>query len=276
VKAAGERGTGALFAGNKRACPPSSPPAAEDPKVLAIVLRIDSPGGSAVASDLIWREVVQIKKPVIASMGDVAASGGYYVAMGARKIFAEPGTVTGSIGVVGGKLVLGGLYKKIGITTAVISRGKNSGALSDTQPFTPEERKAWTTLLEDTYRQFVDKAAQGRKMPKEKLEELAQGRVYTGRMAVANGLVDALGTLSDAVAEAKKAAGLKPDDKVELQILPRPKSIFEQLFGDPGDVTTDLRLAIPGLRNPLWQAALLRHLFAEPSLVLMPFQVKLR
>ena len=250
--------------------------AADDPKVLAIVLRIDSPGGSAVASDLIWREVVRINKPVIASMGDVAASGGYYIAMGARKIYAEPGTVTGSIGVVGGKLVLGGLYQKLGITTEVISRGKNSGALSDIQPFTPDQRKAWTALLEATYRQFVAKAAQGRNMPVAKLEQLAQGRVYTGRMAAANGLVDALGTLSDAVAEAKKAAGLKPDDKVELQVLPRPKTLFEQLFGDEGELTSDLRLALPGRRSPLGQAALLRHLFAEPTLLLMPLEVKLR
>ena len=163
--------------------------------MLAVVLRIDSPGGSAVASDQVSREVKRIKKPVIASMGDVAASGGYYIAMGAEKIYAEPGTITGSIGVIGGKLVFGGLFEKVGVTTDVVSRGKNSSALSSMKPFTKEERDAWTSLLQEAYRQFVDKApAQGRKMPREKLEQFAQGRVWTGRCALGNGLVDALGT----------------------------------------------------------------------------------
>ncbi|GAG23452.1 unnamed protein product, partial [marine sediment metagenome] len=157
--------------------------AADNPKVKAIVMRIDSPGGSATASDLIWRETIRIKKPIIASMGDVAASGGYYIAMGAKKIFAAPSTLTGSIGVIGGKLVTRGLYDKLGLNTEVISRGANSGAFSSNQPFTPEERKAWLAVLEETYRQFVGKAAEGRNMTFSKLEELAQGRVYTGRTA---------------------------------------------------------------------------------------------
>ena len=106
-----------------------------DPKVKAIVLRVDSPGGSALASDLIWRELKQCKKPVIASMSDVAASGGYYISMAARKIYAEPGTLTGSIGVVGGKMAFAGLYDKVGITTETISRGANSGIFSSTHPF---------------------------------------------------------------------------------------------------------------------------------------------
>ena len=174
-------------------------------------MRINSPGGSAIASDLIWRETVRIEKPLIASMGDVAGSGGYYIAMGADKILASPGTVTGSIGVVGGKLVTGGLYGKLGITTEVISRGKVSGAFSSLQPFTPLERKAMTALLKETYKQFVSKAAEGRNVSYKELDKLAQGRVYTGRMALANGLVDELGTLRDAVNAAKKAAGMEPD-----------------------------------------------------------------
>jgi protease-4 len=269
--------------------------AADDPKVVAIVLRIDSPGGSAVASDLIWREVVRIKKPIIASMGDVAGSGGYYIAMGANRIFAEPGTLTGSIGVIGGKPVVGGLYEKIGLTTETISRGKNSGSFSTTEPFTPEQRKAWTALLQETYRQFVGKAAQGRKLAVDELEKLAQGRVYTGRMAVANGLVDELGTLGDAISAAKKAAGLSPDEKVELLILPRPKTIFEQLFGNEDDSATlaslsavwqaalpasalsaSLKDAPPGLSAALRQATLMRRLFAEPSLLWMPYRVEMK
>lgn len=250
--------------------------AAEDPKVLAIVLRVDSPGGSAVASDLVWRELRRINKPVVASMGDVAASGGYYLAMGADRIYAEPGTVTGSIGVLGGKLVVAGLYHKLGITTEVISRGRNSGVLSSTQPFTEEERAAWGALIEETYRQFVDKAAESRRVPRHKLEALAEGRVFTGRMAAANGLVDALGTLADAIAYAKTAAGLKPEDKVELLILPKPRSILEQLLSDPAAAMPSADEALPSVRDVLGRAALLSRLRTERLLMLMPYSLRLR
>ncbi len=250
--------------------------ASDDAKVAAVVLRIDSPGGSAMASDLIWRETVRCKKPLIASMGDVAASGGYYIAMSARKIIAEPGTISGSIGVFGGKLVTGGLYEKLGMTTEIISRGANSGALSSTQPFTPAERKAWTALLMETYRQFVTKAAHGRKMDVKKLEELAQGRVYTGRMAKKNGLVDELGTLQDAIAMAKKAAGLKADEEVDLLILPQPKSVFEQLFGGDAAATSDMESLAPELFHFLRQAKVWRRLLSEGTLLWMPYAVRVR
>ncbi len=247
----------------------------EDPKVVAIVLRIDSPGGSAVASDLIWREVVRIKKPVIASMSDVAGSGGYYIAMGARKIFAEPDTLTGSIGVIGGKMVIGGLLDKLGVSTEVIARGKNSGSMSMVSPFTPSEREAWGALLDETYLQFVKKAAAGRKMPEKKLQDLAQGRVYTGRMAVANGLVDCIGTLDDAIRAAKQAAHLKAGTKVELLILPKAKSFFEQLFGE-SNVATEADSILPGLGGTIRQAALWKRVFAEPRLLLMPARIELK
>jgi protease-4 len=249
--------------------------AADDPKVAAVVLRVDSPGGSAVGSDLIWREIVRMKKPVVASMGDVAGSGGYYIAMGAKRIIAEPCTITGSIGVIGGKLVMRGLFDKIGLTTEVISRGKNSGALSPSQPFTPSEREAWQTVMEDTYRQFVQKAAQGRKMSAAKMEAIAQGRIYTGQMAVANGLVDRLGTLQDAIEEAKRLARLGVDEKVDLLILPRPKSVFEQLFGDPS-LATDVDTILPGAARSLRQVGLWKKLFTEPSLMLMPFRIEVK
>ena len=194
-------------------------------------MRVDSPGGSALASDLIWREVVRSKKPFIVSMGDVAASGGYYVSMGANKIFVEPGTLTGSIGVVGGKIALHGLMDKVGITSETISRGKNSGTLSMVEPFTADERAAWKRLMQATYEQFTGKAAKGRKMDPKKLEELAGGRVFTGRQAVANGLADQIGTLDDAIAEAKNMAGIKPDEKVDIWMLPKPKGMLEQLLG---------------------------------------------
>ncbi len=250
--------------------------AANDEKVAAVVLRIDSPGGSAIASDLIWRETIRIEKPIVASMGDVAGSGGYYIAMGADEIFAEPGTVTGSIGVVGGKLVLGGLYDKLGVTTEVISRGKNTGLFSSTEAFTPEQQKALSGMLREVYRQFVAKAARGRKMDVKQLEELAQGRVYTGRMAAELGLVDRLGTLADAVAAARQAAGIAEDEEVEILMLPRPRTFFEQLFEDPATMT-ELRSLAPELTAPiLARVGLLRRLFAEPTLVWMPFDIQLR
>jgi protease-4 len=249
--------------------------AADDPTVRAIVLRIDSPGGSAVASDLIWRETVRCKKPIIASMGDVAGSGGYYIAMGAKKIIATPGTLTGSIGVIGGKLVTGGLYAKLGLTTEVISRGANSGSLSSTQAFSPEERKAWTELLEETYHQFVAKAAEGRKMSYDKLQELAQGRVYTGRMAKRLGLIDAVGTLEDALAAAKTAAGLNADAEVDLLVLPEPKTIFEQLFGDP-TASTDLESLLPEGFHVLRQTSALRQLLSQRILTWMPYGVDVK
>ena len=252
-----------------------------DSKVVAVVLRIDSPGGSATASDLIWRETVRhpqkgTRKPLVASMGNVAGSGGYYIAMGASKIFAEPETITGSIGVGGGKLVTGGLYDKIGLNTEVISRGKNSGALSSNQPFTPDERKVWTKLLEDTYHEFVSKAAEGRKMDYNKLEAVAQGRVYTGRQAKRLGLIDEIGTLTDAVAEAKKLAGLTPGTDVEIEILPQPKSFFEQLFNGESAEASEFTRALPDVVKTIRQAALWRQLLGEKVLLWMPYRVELK
>ena len=247
----------------------------DDPKVVAIVLRIDSPGGSAVASDLIWRETVRTKKPVIASMGDVAGSGGYYIAMGAKKIYAAPGTLTGSIGVIGGKLVTRGLYDKLGLHTEVIARGANSGAMSSAQPFSPGERKVWLELLQDTYHQFVSKAAEGRKMSYDKLEALAQGRVYTGTTAKKLGLIDELGTLQDAIAAAKASAGLKADANVELLTLPEPKTIFEQLFGNPSASADADSLLSEGVRL-LQQSKMLRQMLSQRILTWMPYEVQVK
>src|SRR5205085_10645617 len=187
--------------------------AENDKTVKAIVLRVDSPGGSALGSDLIWNELRRSKKPIIASMSDVAASGGYYISMAAKKIYAEPGTLTGSIGVVGGKIALAGLYDKVGITTDVIQRGANAGIFASDEPFSPTEREALTALMKDIYDQFVDQALAGRqkagkKMTREGLLKIAGGRIWTGRQAKENGLVDELGSLVDAVAAAKNVAGL--------------------------------------------------------------------
>ena len=209
-------------------------------------------------------------------MGDVAASGGYYVSMGAKKIFVEPGTLTGIIGVVGGKLAIGGLFAKIGITTETIRRGKNSGTLSFTDAVHAERaRRLDQRLMTDTYQQFTTKAAAGRKMDVAKLESMAQGRVFTGRMAVANGLADSLGTLDDAVAEVKNLAGVSGDPKIEIQVLPKPKSIFEQLLGG-GTVEAEARPFAPELLEAAQTAAMLKKLFAEPAVTVMPYVVRIR
>jgi protease IV len=248
--------------------------AAADPKVAAVVLRINSPGGSATASDLIWRETTRLKKPFVASMGDVAGSGGYYIAAHAERIFAAPGTLTGSIGVLGGKLVTRGLYDKLGMKTEVIARGANSGSMSANQPFSPDERKVWTEVLQETYRQFVSKVAEGRKMQVSRVEELAQGRVYTGQTAKKLGLIDEIGTLNDAVVAAKKAAGLKADADVEMLLLPEPKTFFEQLFG--GDAASEAKAFLPEAVQLLQRAATLRRVLSERVLTWMPYEVQVK
>ncbi len=258
--------------------------AAANERVKAIVLRVNSPGGSALASDLIWRALDRVDKPIVVSMADVAASGGYYISMGADHIFAEPGTVTGSIGVVGGKLAFEGLFKKLGITTSVVSRGKNSGALSLNSPFTDSERAAMQKMMDEIYDIFTRKAAQGRGMDLEKLKSLAGGRVYTGRMAVENGLVDELGTLEDAIAKATELAGLDADDNIQRLLLPKPTSPFEQLFG-PIDAETKVS-KIPQSLEELLPAELSMHLknalmmeklsASDPRLLMMPFHLEFK
>ncbi len=256
--------------------------AADDKNVKAIVLRINSPGGSALASDLMWRATQKIKKPIVASMGDVAASGGYYIAMGADRIIAEPGTITGSIGVVGGKLAMGGLYEKIGITTDTISRGQNSSIFSATHKFSETERKAVDAMMRDVYRLFTSKAAAGRNMPLEKLESLAGGQVYTGRDAKRNGLVDELGTLKDAIRVAKQLAGLDPDEKAGLKILPKPENPFESLFKADFDKEREAKLLggvvqlVPEMAATLRHAHQLRQVMREPVALMMPFWLEVK
>ncbi len=253
--------------------------AKDDETVVAIVLRVDSPGGSALASDLIWREITQIKKPIIASMGDTAASGGYYISMGCDKIYAEPGTITGSIGVVGGKLAVGGMFKKVDIHTEVLSRGKNSGLFSTESKFTDSEREVSKKMMEEVYRQFTQKAADGRKMKIEQLEKLAGGRIWTGRQAKKNGLLDELGTLRDALSAAKKQAGLGEGDKVELLVLPKPSNPFDQLLGVSAmapDVKSAVQSAAPTVSKRVEEVGILRRLFAEPAVLIRPYQIEIK
>ncbi len=197
--------------------------AAKEKSVKAIVLRIDSPGGSAVASDTIWREVMNAKakgKPVIASMGNVAASGGYFIAMPADRIVASPGTITGSIGVFGGKYVVEEMQEKLGLSTDEVHEGETATM----QSFSLDYSKAQWARLENSldliYDDFTEKASRGRDMPLAQLQDLARGRVWSGVDAKANGLVDDLGGLSTALRVAREAAGMKPDARHQAQGIP--------------------------------------------------------
>lgn len=241
--------------------------AANDEQVVAIVLRIDSPGGSALASDLIWREVERTEKPVVASLSDVAASGGYYVAVAADKIVASPGTLTGSIGVVGGKIAIGGALEKFGIHTDVVSKGRNAGWLSMQTPFTDQEREVFLATMKDVYRLFTSKVAAGRKLDMEKLATLAEGRVFTGRMAKEAGLVDRLGTLEDAIDEARKLAGLADDEELQRVLLPEPRGLFDDLFGmTAGAAPVAAAFGTPAAREAVFQAVLLAKIAGLPGL----------
>ena len=258
--------------------------AAKDEKVAAIVLRIDSPGGSALASDLIWREAERTKKPVVASLSDTAASGGYYIAVAADRIVAAPGTLTGSIGVVGGKIAVGGALERYGVHTDVVSKGKNAGWLSMQTPFTAAEREAFMTTMKDVYRLFTSKVAAGRKMDPAKLDALAEGRVFTGRMAKEAGLVDRLGTLDDAIDEAKQLAGIAADEELERVLLPEPRGLFDDLFGMAGAGTPPVAgadlvarlLGLPGVEAITAHAGTLSSLTNGTPQMLLPARVTVR
>ena len=205
--------------------------ARNDSTVRAIVLRIDSPGGSAIASDVIWREVVLTRAdtPVIASMSDVAASGGYYIAMPAQAIVAQPATLTGSIGVVAGKFVVGEAFSKLGANIESVSQGRFAEINSPVRAFSSAERAKVQVQLDAVYETFVRKAAEGRAMTRERIHAVAQGRVWTGRQGQQMGLVDELGSLDHAVAIAKQYADIEPETGVELVIYPPARGLLETL-----------------------------------------------
>jgi protease-4 len=259
--------------------------AEQDKTVKAIVLRVDSPGGSALASDLMWNEMRKSKKPIIASMSDVAASGGYYVCMAAGKIYAEPGTLTGSIGVFGGKITFGGTEEKLGLHSEIITRGANANIFSTSTPFSESERKAMTSMIQDTYDQFLDKALAGRKkagkeMKREDLTKLAGGRIWTGRQAKENGLIDELGSIDDAIAAAKKAAGVADETEMELLSLPKPASLIETLMESKGEVKVKVDLPllrdVPELAGKFQSLGGLLRMRGEPMWVVMPYRLDMK
>jgi protease-4 len=209
--------------------------AKKDRSIKAIVLHVDSPGGSTVASDVIWRELVQARtgpnaRPLVASMSDLAASGGYYIAMAAPDIVAEPGTLTGSIGIFGGKIVTGGTYGKLGMNVEAVSIGKHAEMNSPVRPYSEEDRAKIDEQLRAFYDQFVEKVAASRRKKPEEIDAIAQGRVWTGRQAKDLGLVDALGGLDKAVAIAKERAKIPPGEQVELVIYPPRRNLYDLLM----------------------------------------------
>lgn len=206
--------------------------AAEDDDIKAIILRIDSPGGSGTASDIIWREVVEArkKKPVIASVSDLAASGGYYIIMAADSIIAQSNSIVGSIGVFAGKFAWNGLYNKIGLNKQKILRGKNADIFSETQKFTPEQRQLLRNFIMEFYQEFVSKAAEGRHLTYEEIDRVARGRVWTGKQAIDIGLVDRLGDFDAAVRMARRMTGIPEEQPVRLRVYPRLKSYWQRLL----------------------------------------------
>jgi protease-4 len=206
--------------------------AAADPQVVAIVVRVDSSGGDGLASDLMYRAVLEAKKkkPVVSSMGDVAASGGYYVAMGGDEIFASPTTLTGSIGVFYAKPAIRGLAEKLGVAQVSLRRGKLAGITDLYDPWTPEQRAAAQRWVDDFYDTFITEVAASRKLPKERVDQVARGRVWSGTDALDRGLVDHLGGLWDAIAAAKARAHVEGDD-VELTVVQPESGLLGSLVG---------------------------------------------
>jgi protease-4 len=207
-----------------------------NPAVKAIILRIDSPGGSSVGSDVIWREVALAKKtkPVVVSMSDVAGSGGYWIAMSATTIVAEPQTLTGSIGVLAGKFSIDGLLAKLGVTADRLVFGEKADVFSPFRPFTADERKVLKDEILWTYGQFLARAAEGRGLTVDQVDAVGRGRIWTGRQAKDRGLVDELGGLTMALGIAKKEAGIDADEEVRLDVWPRKRTLWQSLLGRPG------------------------------------------
>ena len=261
--------------------------AAADTSIKAIVLRVDSPGGSALASDLMWYalENAKAKKPVVVSMSDVAASGGYYIACNANKIVAEPSTVTGSIGMFMGKPVVKGLYNWLGISNEYTMRGKNAGIFRETEHWTPEEKAKMTQQANGVYYDnFVPKVAKGRGKTNEEVDGLGQGRVWTGTQAKERGLIDEFGGLEKAIEIAKQLAELPADKDVRRVAYPEAKSFFETLMGGGASTETEEQKAqaaiVKSLPEDIQKALRYAELFDRmqrgEAMMMMPFELEIK
>jgi protease IV len=248
-----------------------------DPLVRAIVVRVDSPGGAVLASDQIWRAIRRVRahKPVVISMGAVAASGGYYVASAGDEIWADPSTLTGSIGIFYGKVDVVGLAEKLDVGIEIFKRGKHAGADSMFRPFTAEERAALTERLRDYYKLFLARVAEGRGKTPEQVDAVARGRVYTGDRALRVGLVDRLGGLASALARARQLAHVSDD--AEVVVRPKRKSgLLDYVLDDVNAQSMALSpsVLVPGpLKNTLARIVTMHRLGATAALALLPYDV---
>ena len=261
--------------------------AAADKTIKAIILRVDSPGGSGLASDIIWHavEAANQKKPVVVSMSDVAASGGYYISAAASKIIAEPSSITGSIGVVAGKPVMRGFYDWLGISNEYVLRGKNAGIFRETEKFSDDERAKFEDWIKTTYYQdFVPKVAKGRKKDAQSVDAVGQGRVWTGAQAKERGLVDDFGGLDKAIEVAKELAKIPADKGVERVILPYPQTFLQQLLSGTQDNSNTeiaqqraIAAALPeDAKRALRYMALMDRMRSGEVMLLMPFDIRVR
>ena len=261
--------------------------AAADKTLKAIVLRVDSPGGSGLASDIIWHavEAANAKKPVVVSMSDVAASGGYYISASAAKIIAQPSTITGSIGVVAGKPVMRGFYDWLGISNEYVLRGKNAGMFRETEKFSDEERAKFEDWIKTTYYQdFVPKVAKGRNKDAQSIDAVGQGRVWTGAQAKDRGLVDDFGGLDKAIEVAKQLAKIPADKGVERVILPYPTTFLQELLSGGSDTSNTqveqqraVYAALPeDARRALRYMQLMDKMKNGESMMLMPYDIRVK
>ena len=257
--------------------------AADDPGIDAIILRVDSPGGSALDSDFIWREASEAREvvPVVVSMAGTAASGGYYVSCAADSIFAQPGTLTGSIGVYMGKIDRHAFYDKIGISRRFITRGENALMFSDAARFTDGQRVLLQRHLDEFYDRFVGLVADQRRLDPAAVDEVARGRVWTGADAVERGLVDGLGGFDRALASVRSLLGLAPDSRLRLVTYERELSLLERIVqrmissaSGSAPAVVSLDGAMARLRDEGWIAAV--ALLDGRTLAMMPFRVDLR
>jgi protease-4 len=266
--------------------------AAADPAIKAIVIRVDSPGGSGLASDIIWHAVDQArqKKPVVISMSDVAASGGYYIAASANKIVAEPSTITGSIGVVAGKPVVKGLYDWLGITNEYVMRGKNAGMFRETEKFSDDERAKFEGWIKATYYEdFIPKVAKGRNKSADYIDSIGQGRVWTGAQGKKNGLVDEYGGLDRAIEVAKDLAKIPAEKGVRRVIFPYPQTFLQKFFNNSDEDASETaetpqlrqqRAVLASMpedaRRAFRYAMMLDKMKDGDAMLLMPFELRVK
>jgi protease IV len=263
-------GGGSIMGGDSVAADIRS--ARKNSSIKAIVLRVDSGGGSVVGSEVIRREVELANnvKPVVVSMSDVAASGGYWISANARKIVADPDTITGSIGVIIGKFNVSGLYNLLGVSTDSIATSDNASLFSEQQNFTPAQRAYIERSLNETYADFTKGVASGRKMTVEAVDKIGKGRVWSGTQAKQIGLVDELGGLDKAIEVAKQLANIPASQTVHIERYPREKGFFQQLLERERDMLNQSRVeSIEGF---------LHHLVGQmdPIQARIPYELHIR